>query len=448
VNLPWGKLLPPFLRRRLEGRETLLKVAGNAGWLAGEKILRMGIGLFVGVWVARYLGPGQFGVFNYVIAFVTLFFPLATVGLDQLIVREIVREPEQKQSVLGTGLLLRLIGSTLAFGLAIGAIILFRPGESGMHLFAIIVSIHLFFRSFDVIEFWFQSQVQSKYVVLARSGTLFLVAGIRIVLVLIQAPLVAFFWAFTIEYVLMAIGMLGAYRMTGGRIGHWKWNFASARVLLNDAWPLIFTGMVILIYMKIDQIMLGSMVGEQSVGIYAAAVRISELGYFIPVAIVSSVLPSLTEARQKSEQLYYQRLQKLFDGMSALALAIIIAVLPLSNFVILTLYGEAYRQSIHMLNIHILACLFVFLGTAQSPWNITEGLTKLHFSRTLSGAIINVGLNILLIPPYAGIGAAVATVVSYAFSGCILNLLHPKTRVIFIMQVKSLFFVRYIRGIV
>jgi len=137
-------------------------------------------------------------------------------------------------------------------------------------------------------------------------------------------------------------------------------------------------------------------------------------------------------------------LQKFFDGMTALSFAIIILVIPLSGFVITLLYGEAYRESVPILNIHIFACPFVFLGVAQSSWTITEGLTFLAFTRTLGSAIINVLLNIILIPHYGGIGAAIATVVSYMFATSILHLTCKKTRRIFIMHVKSLFFIRYI----
>jgi PST family polysaccharide transporter len=440
TNTSLLRFLPKFIRTKLEGRTNLLKVLGNASWLSGEKVLNLFVGLFVGAWVARYLGPEQFGLLNYATAFVALFMPLATLGLDSIVVRDIVRDTTNRDRILGTSFVLKLVGGIVVVLVASGATFLMDPEDHLTHLLVIVLSVGTLIQSFDVIDFWFRSQVQSKYVAWSRSVALGVVALIRVVLILMQAPLITFVVANIVQQVVTVLGLLVCYRNQGYRVATWKVDFSQVKALLKDCWPLILSSMAIMIYLKIDQIMLKEMVGEEATGIYSAAVRLSELWYFIPMAIAASVLPAITEAKKISEHLYYQRLQKLFDGMTALAVAIIIVVIPLSGFVITLLYGEAYRESVPILNIHIFACLFVFLGVAQGSWNITEGLTTLYFTRTVSGAIINVLMNIVLIPYYAGIGAAIATVVSYAFAGCILNLMNKETRRIFKMQIKSFFF--------
>jgi len=190
--------------------------------------------------------------------------------------------------------------------------------------------------------------------------------------------------------------------------------------------------------MKIDQVMLEHMVGNTAVGVYSAAIRISEVWYFIPMSIVASVTPTLIEARKVSFPLYYYRLANLFRLMSAIALGIAVPMTLASGFVARTLYGSQYEGVAPILAIHIWAALFVFLGVAQGPWNINEGLTKLALARTLTGAASNIFLNILLIPRYGAIGAAIATAISYALAAVFLNALSKKTQSIFLLQLRSM----------
>jgi PST family polysaccharide transporter len=439
IPSPLLNLVPASLRAKLEGRTTLLKVAGNASWLSAEYVLRMAVGLFVSVWVARYLGPERFGVMNYALALTVIVFPLATLGLDQIVVRNIVEDSDQARDVLGTSLALRFVGGVMAFSLAIGIVSFLRPGDTEARLLVALASIGNLFRSFDVIDFWFRSQTQSKYVVWAKAVAFLIVTGLRITFILLEAPLPLFVRALASEFILSAAGMVVVYSIKQGSLRAWRVRLTWVGALLKDSWPLILSGFAVIIYMKIDLVMLRQMVGDQETGLYAAAARISELWYFIPIALSHSALPSIVEAKKKSEELYYQRLQKFFDIGALLSYAITIPVALLSGHIVALLLGEEYQRSGVILSIHIWAFVFVFMGSAQSSWNVTEGLLVLAFTRTFSGAIVNVLLNIILIPTYTGVGAAVATVVSQASAAIILNSTQRKTRRIFVMQIKSLF---------
>lgn len=211
-----------------------------------------------------------------------------------------------------------------------------------------------------------------------------------------------------------------------------------AKSLVKESWPLILSGVTIMIYMRIDQIMLGEMVGNQAVGIYSAATRISEIWYFIPMAVVSSVSPAIFAAKQNSETLYVKRIKQLLRLMVLISLVIALPMSFLSGTIITILFGNGYAEAGQVLAIHIWASLFVFMGVATSPWFIAEGLTHLSLRRTLMGAITNVVLNLFLIPAYAGIGAAIATVISQAFASFFSNLTHAKTRNLFLIQLQSL----------
>ncbi|WP_193194346.1 flippase [Nostoc sp. MG11] len=422
----------------LKSRSGLRAIVVNTSWLFADRILRMGVGLIVGVWVARYLGVQQYGLFNYTIAFVALFNPFATLGLDNVVIRNIVRDSSNKEQVLGTTLWLKLSGGVGSAFLAIASIFVFHQNESLTIWLVVILSIAGIFQAFDTIDFWFQSQVQSKYTVVAKNTAFIIITLAKITLIKMQAPLIAFAWMTFAEIGLGAMGLVSIYKIKGYSLRLWRWSFPVAKELLKDSWPLILSGLTIMIYMKIDQIMLGQMIGNDAVGIYSAASRISEVWYFIPTAIVSSVSPAIFSAKQVSEALYYKRIKQLLRVMIIISIAIALPMSFLSESIIILLFGDGYAASSQILAIHIWSSFFVFMGVATSPWFITENLTHLSLSRTFIGAIINVILNLLLIPTYAGVGAAIATVISQAFATFFSHAFHRKTQKIFQLQIQSL----------
>ncbi|MFM6527902.1 MAG: flippase [Dolichospermum sp.] len=422
----------------LKSSDKLREIIANTGWLFADRILRMGVGLFVGGWVARYLGVQQFGVFNYATAFVALFSSLSTLGLDAIVVRSIVREPEKRAEILGTAFWLKLFGGVAALILAVSSIILVRHDDQlTISLVAILSSVGIF-QAFDTIDLWFQSQVQSKYTVIAKNTAFVITALVKVALISLHAPLIAFAWAGLGEVSLGAIGLIISYRVRGYSPWLWPWSLPLAKTLLKESWPLILSGVTIMIYMRIDQIMLGQMVGDKAVGLYSAATRISEVWYFIPTVIASSVSPAIYAAKEVSEALYYQRIKQLIRMLVLISLVISVPMSLMSFKLITILFGNGYAEAGKILAIHIWASLFVFMGVATSPWFIAEGLTEFSFHRTLIGAVVNVVLNFILIPSCGGIGAAIATVIAYAIAAFLANGLNSKTHTIFIIQLKSL----------
>jgi polysaccharide transporter, PST family len=437
------KSLLLFIKSSLNRRPNLRRIVANIGWLSVDRILRMGVGLIVSVWVARYLGPEQYGAFNFAIAFVALFGAFASLGLDGIVIRNIVHEPERKYEILSSAFILKLSGGVVAFLICLVVIIFMRPAESQTQWLVGIIAAGMIFQSFDVIDLWFQSQVHSNYTVIAKNSAFFVLSLVKVVLILDNAPLIAFAWTYLAEIALGAAGLILFYGLKQS-FKSWRPNINIARNLLTDCWPLILSGTAVLIYMKIDMVMLGGMVGDKAVGIYAAATRISEVWYFIPVIIYSSLYPSILKTKKISEELYYSRLQKLFDLMSGLSFVIAIPITFLSNVIINAFYKTSYAGAGTILAIHIWAVPFVFLGVAQTSWDLAENLTGLALKRALIGALTNILLNFVLIPRYSGVGAAVSTVVAYAVSGCLANVISKRTMPIFVCQLKSLFFVRYL----
>lgn len=416
MNQTWLKYLPAGIHQRLSGQHKLQQIISNAGWLVFDKILRMGFGLFVGAWVARYLGPTQFGLMNYAFSFVALFSSLATMGLDTIVVRNIVRDPACSYEALGTTFVLKLIGGFVTCILSFALIVILRPGDSTSHWLVAIAGLTTLCQALDAIDFWFQSQVQSKYTVYAKNLAFLSVTSVKIVLLFLKAPLIAFAWANFAEITVGGIMLAIAYHMRGNSMFLWKASFSQAKKLLRDSWPLILSSIMIMIYMRIDQVMLGQMSSDKEVGIYSAAVRLAEAWYFIPMAVASSTLPSIVELKALNEERFYEKLQKLYCLMAFMAYAIAIPATFFSEWVVKFLFGDAYGKAGMMLVLLIWSGIFTNLGVARSSFLTTMNWTRIHFLTVFGGCIINIVLNYLLIPKYGGMGAVIASFVAYWFA--------------------------------
>lgn len=428
----------------LKDRPGFMRYFKNTSWLFAEKILRMIVGLFVGIWVARYLGPEQFGLFSYAQSFVGLFVAIAGLGLDGIIVRELVKDESKRDALLGTAFRLKLIGALLVL-IALAIAVNLSQQDSLTTLLIFVIASATVFQSFNVIDFYFQAKVLSKYIVYANIISLLISSIVKIGLILNDAPLLYFAYSVLFDSLVLSGGFVCFYQYKKRLISEWYYDKKLALSLLKNSWPLILSGLVISIYMKVDQIMIKEMISTEAVGQYAAAVRLSEAWYFIPMVIASSLFPAIINAKKQSEELYYARLQKLYDLMVWVAIAIAVPMTLLSDWVVNLLYGEQYNQAGSVLMIHIWAGVFVFLGVASGKWFMAENLQMLSFLRTLYGMVLNVILNFLLIQEYGIEGAAVATLISQIIAAYVSDLFNEKTKRMFFMKTKSFYAIHKIK---
>ncbi len=427
------------LAQTVKNHQGFRRYFANTSWLFAEQLLRMVAGLLVGIWVARYLGPEQFGIFSYAIAFTSLFNSIAKLGLDGIVVRDLVKEAEKRDIYLGTAFWLKLLGALLMLGIVAIAMQL-TSSDPLTNLYILIIASGAIFQSFEVVDFYFQSKVLSKFVSICKMAQLFISSLLKLYFIYTGAELIYFVLVTLLDQVTLALSLYIAYRFQelGSFYGHF--NKAIAKQLLKDSWPLIFSGLVIMIYMRIDQIMIKEMLGERDVGLFSAAVRLSEVWYFIPVIISTSLFPSIVNAKKISDKLYDTRLRRLYTFMIWLAIMIALPMTFLSNWLVTLLYGEAYREAGQILMIHIWAGVFVFMGVASSKWFISEGLQRHLTINTVAGAIMNILLNIFLIPKYGIYGAAIATVMSQALASYFMNILFKRTRLNFFRLTRSVVF--------
>jgi len=387
------------------------KLLKNISWLFFEKIIRILTGLFLGIWIARYLGPNDFGVLNYALAYTGLFVLFVNLGLDQIIVREIVKKPKLTNYMLGTAFVLKLSGSIVAI-VSIYISLLFIETDSISKIIIFILSIGFILQSVDVIDYFYQSQVLSKYVVIARNSAFILSSLVKIYLILHGYSVAYFAIAGVLDLALASLFLLLIYMKTGGRLLQWKYSSKIAIRLLMFSWPLALSSFLISIYMRIDQVMIGNMLDAEQVGIYSVAVRLSEFWLFIPAIIISTLMPYFINLREVNNELYYYRLIQLYSFMFWMGIFVSIATFVFGKDIIILLFGEAYASAYPALVLNIWSGMAISQGLARGIWLIGEDLQKYRLYNNIMGVILNIGLNLLLIPKYGIQGAAVTTLLT------------------------------------
>jgi PST family polysaccharide transporter len=415
-----------------------LKIIKNIGWLASERVFRLAVSFLTMAWTARYLGVDQFGSFNYAIAFVSMFVPLLQLASDQITFRDLINHPEKKEEILGTAFFIQFIIGVIIFFLSTVAVLFFHRSEPLIYKLVIILGTGSWLGSFGVIESWFHSIVEVKYPIWVRNSVFSLATLLRIILLSIKAPIEYFAWLIVAESLLNAIGFTIIFRVTGYNILAWRSNWQYAKKLMRVSFPLIFSSLAIAVYMRIDQLMLGQLASPQAVGTYSAAVKLSELWPFASTMLVKSIAPSIIAAKKVSEESYYRKLQNLCNLQAILVYCVAIPMTFLSTPFVVLVFGAAYSASGIVLSIHIWSSMFLFLGYVKEIWVMTEGKTWFAFYFTLVGAVMNVLLNFLLIPPYKEVGAAIATVISYCFADYVMCFVYPSVRRFGLMMTQAM----------
>jgi O-antigen/teichoic acid export membrane protein len=404
-----------------------------------EQMMRMLAGLLVGIWVARYLGPAQFGLFSYAVAFAALFSSIAKLGLDSIMVRDLVREPAQRDIYMGTAFWLKLAGSLAMLGV-IGIALQLTTSDSTTRLYIFIIASGAIFQPFEVVDFYFQSKVLSKFVSICKLIQLTISSLIKIFLIYIDSGLFWFVIVSLIDQITLAATLYLAYRYQ--KIGMYfkHFNRHVAKKLLIDSWPLVLSGLAVMIYMRTDQIMIKEMLGEKEVGLYSAATRISEIWYFVPILITNSIFPAILNVKKDSPK-YLFRLRVLFSVLVWIGILVAAITAFIYDWLIIFLYGQDYQQAGQVLMIHIWGGIFVALGAASGSWFVSENLQRYALYRTLLGASVNIALNFALIPKYGILGAAIGTVVAQSVAALFFDILTAKTRVLFFTKLKSIFLI-------
>jgi len=410
----------------------------NFGWLAGDRVFRLAVGLAVNVWMIRYLGADGLGLLGFAQSLAGLAAILGQLGLESVLVRELVRAPRDAGPSLGTSAALRALGSLAALALAAAVMAGLRPGDRTALVLVAVLSSGTLFQTLEVVEGWFQSRSDFRPYVIARAIAFVGGALAKIACLAAGLGITALAAAITLEYALAAVTLAIAYAVHGGRFSAWRVRLGRARGLLASSWPLMLSSVAIVVYARTDQVMITMMRGDHENGIYAAAQRLSEILYFVPVALSSAAAPAIHRAWAEGAEPFRRRLARLLGALGRLALVAAVGVSIAAAWIVHLLFGDAFAASAPVLALHVWAAPAVFLGVGQSGWFVARGEERGLLVRTAVGAALNVVLNLWLVPRHGAIGAAAATLVSQALAMIGLNALFPGTRELFRMQCRAL----------
>ena len=385
-------------------------VAKNAMWMISERIIQMIISLFVGVISARYLGPENYGTLNYGLALVTLFSSIAKLGLESIIVKEYISNKDRNGLIMGSALLLRMISGLLSIVTIMIYISIFNPNDHVIFITTLLQSLILIFEVFDLIDFWFQSQLKSKYVAIAKTIAYIVMSVYKIILLVLGKSVEWFAFATSLEYIVILIILSIMYYKNGGQ--KLKVSLKLGANLLKQSYHFIISGLLVTIYTQMDKIMIAHYIDQTQVGLYSAATAISSMWGFIPNAIINSMRPTIYDAKEKNEELYLRRLKQLYAIVFWCGAFFALGITIFSKLIVEILYGQEYLGATIPLIILSWSTIFAYLATARGVWVVCENKNKYTKRYVFWGAIVNLILNAILIPTIGICGAAIATLIA------------------------------------
>ena len=414
------------------------KIASNVIWSLGGKIVNMASALFVGILVARYLGPENYGIMNYVISYVTIFTVFATFGLDNIEIRELSRQNDKKDTILGTCFSLRILFAILAYLGIVFSLFIYKT-DRFTFLMILAYGLTLFTSTGNILRNYFTSIVQNKYIVKSEIFRTFIGAGIKILLLLFKAPLEYFIYAQIFDTILVASGYYISYKSIVGSVRLWKFDKTIVGFILKESFPLVLSGAAVIIYQRIDQVMIGNMLDKAEVGYFATAGKFVDLIVFLPTVLVQTVTPMLIRAKENHPETYEVKKKTFVSITTWTAVLIALIISLLSYWLIMYTYGIKYAPAIPVLQIMAFKAVGMALSASGGQIIIMEGIQRWAFIRNIIGCLICIVLNYLFIPQFGIIGSAVVTIITVLFTGCLANIFIPSYHDIMKIQLYAIF---------
>lgn len=402
----------------------------NIGWLFFSRILSMLIAFFITAIVARYLGPEKYGTLMYAVSFVGLFSFLASMGIDQIMYREIIKNPEKEGEILGTSYVLKLIGSFIAICITFLGALFFTDNMLEKQLI-IIISLSYIFQAFNVLNYTFQSRFENKKLSYITITTNIILAGLKLGIVFANKGILFLSAVLVAEPLIYGIFFIYVYAKYFGNIRKFSFNPDTAKIILYASSPLMFSSIFATIYSRIDQVILKNYINAEAVGLYSSAVTLSEVWYFVPGIIVSTLFPAMLNTQKENTQEYGQRVLKLTYLLIGISTCIALIGTIFAKPILYFIYGFDFINAYTALQLYIWSGIGVSLGIVLTQYLIAEKLSSIILYMSIIGMIINVTLNLILIPQYGINGAALSTLISYTVGPLsILCFTQPRKKII------------------
>lgn len=396
-------------------------VARNTALLLFDKAIRIFTALIITGYVARYLGPTRYGYLSYVLAFWAFFQVIATLGAEGIVVSDLVNSTV-REKIIGTMLYARFVITIMLWLLGLFAAFYLDPlGYQNRALFSII-GVIVIFQTVDIFDYWFQSQQNVIYSVVPKISAHILSSLGKILVVFLDGGLELIAIAATLEFVLVALLLIFSYRKfsVGRRL---VFSIAILQPILRRSWPLMLSGLAIVVCLRIDQFFISSYLGAHQLGIYSAMIPVSQVWYAVPSALAVTLAPILAKKKAVDEVGYCELMAKIFRMSWVFGVLLVLLVSLSAEWIVMTLYGPNYSEAVPLLRIHSLTIIAVTLGVFQNLWIINEQETYISLGKTAIGAFLSVLANWQLIPVFGLTGAAISAVASLYSSAFLSNLL-------------------------
>lgn len=408
----------------------------NASWIVVCKIVQSVLSLIIGMITARYLGPSNYGVLNYVSSVVAFAVPIMQLGLNNTIIREFIKYPNRENEILGTALIINVLSSILCMIGSVSFIAIANSGHSETLLVGTIYSLTILFQATEMTQYWFQAKLLSKYPSIASLVAYIIVAAYKIYLLATNKGIIFFAVSYILDFFLISAILLVLYRVISKQ--RLSVNFSIGREMLSRSKYYIIPSLMVMVFQHTDKVMLNLMIDEAETGFYSAAITIIGISGFVFSAIIDSARPTILEEKEKDHRVYEKRMVQLYSLITYLSLAQSVFMTLLARPLVIIIYGEAYAKTINILRIAVWYITFSYYGSVRNIWILSEEKQKYLTGINITGGIANIFLNFVLIPVWGAIGAAVASLITQFFTNVIIGFVFKPIRPNNYLMIKGL----------
>ena len=427
--------------QRIKGlvhNQNFMRYAKNSSWMLCEYALRIISVFFVTIFVARYLGPEQFGVLNYCLAVVAIFMVTGRLGMESILVRDITKYPEQQQTYMGTAFVLMMAASIIGCFLLFNLVYI-QEDDPETQLYIWIISVGIIFQTFLVIDYNFQAQVKAKYSAIAKSVALLISSGIKIILVSIQADLYFIAIAYAFDPIVVAAILILVHKQRQ-HFFFLAFRRELVRPLLKSSLPMTLASLSTVLFMKTDQVMIKWLSGSRELGLYVSAVKVNEAWILIISILGLSLTPYLAQKKRDDIRRYRSALATFFTCFVWSSIVIATLVILLGDKILLVSFGERFLPAHTAMAILSIANIFSSVGTLCNRIMSIDLLESKIAKRYMIAFILNISLNAIMIPYFGIEGASISSMVSIIFASYIFLYLDKKTRHIYHLVNKGFIF--------
>lgn len=402
------------------------KVLSNSIWSITQQFISLLVSFVMGIFIIRYLGTEKSGIINVLNSVVVIIASISWLGLDSIIVNELVKNESSEETIIWTTMFTKIIVTFLTLFIFVLLSLVFNVYDSSRIFVVILLGVGVVFQSYETLIFWFQKHLLVKCVSICSIFSM-LISLLYQIYLLIQKKDFVWFSSVTAVHNIVLFFLLLCVFLSFTKTGP-SFKLKTLFDMLKISYHYIISALAITLYMQIDKVMIGEMLSDSDAGVYSAAVNVAIVWQFVPLAIINSFRPIILHYKVKNHSLYMDSLKLLNVIITSVSFLFCIFIYLISEFAVVFLYGVDFSGAVYPLRITLWATMISMLGVVRGIWLVAEDYNKYDKFFTIIAAIVNVVLNYILIKKYNIVGAAWATVISYFLEVFMFNCFFKDTK--------------------